>query len=543
LERDWDRISGTAYAEEDSFRRTLAQGTTILDTATAKAKSQGSTKLPGQDAFTLHDTYGFPIDLTLEIAADQGLEVDQAAFKELMAAQRRRARADALAKKTGHADTAVYQSLLAGLQAPPQFTGYAEYEDRGRIVGLLAAGVAQPVVTGPAEVEVVLDRSPVYAEAGGQLADQGAIEFDSGAVMEVDDVQRPVRGLAVHRGRLIEGSIALGESGQARIDTARRKAISRAHTATHMVHKVLREELGSTATQAGSENAPSRLRFDFRYGGGVPAAAMETIEGRVNQMLAEDLEVTEDWMSLDDARAAGAMALFGEKYGDWVRVVSIGGDWSRELCGGTHVPTSGRLGRVAVLGVGSIGSGVRRVDALVGDGAYGYQAREHVLVGQLTELLKVRSEELPDRVASLVARLRDAERELGALRQARLLARAGEIAKSASGGAAAVAVFDAGADAQVEDLRALAQDVRSRLGEQRPAVVAVGGATGGRAVIVLAVNQAGRAAGLRAGALAKVASTVLGGGGGGRDDMAQGGGADPGRLPEAFAAVRQEVGA
>ncbi|MDR1427091.1 MAG: alanine--tRNA ligase [Bifidobacteriaceae bacterium] len=541
LEREWARISGTAYSEEDSFLRTLAAGTAILDVATGKAVASGSGTLPGEAAFALHDTYGFPIDLTLEIAADQGLRVDEAAFRDLMAAQRARARADALAKKTGHADTAVYQSILTDLGRETDFLGYVEMEARGRVVAMVVDGLPAPAATGPAEIELLMDRTPFYAEAGGQLADQGTVEFDSGAVVEVDDVQRPIRGLSVHRGRLVEGTVAVGESEYMRIDVARRKSISRAHTATHMVHKALREELGSTATQAGSENAPARLRFDFRYGSSVPASALATIEGRVNEMLAEDLEVTEQLMPLADARALGAMALFGEKYGEVVRVVSIGGDWSRELCAGTHMRTSGQLGRVAVLGEGSIGSGVRRVDALVADRAFGYQAKEHVLVSQLSELLKVRSDDLPERVNSLVRRLREAERELGAMRQARLAARAESIAQGASDGAVAVATFDAGEDTGVELLRALAQDVRSRLGEERPAVVAVGGRTGERAVIVVATNAAARAAGIRAGALVKVASGVLGGGGGGKDDMAQGGGTVGAQMPAALAALRREI--
>ncbi|MDR0431827.1 MAG: alanine--tRNA ligase [Bifidobacteriaceae bacterium] len=541
LERDWARIGGTAYSEEDSFLRTLAQGTTILAGATAKVKAAGKDQLPGADAFTLHDTYGFPIDLTLEIAAEQGLSVDEPAFRELMAAQRDRARADAAKRKTGHADTVVYQSLLSDIGRETEFLGYVEMEARVQVAGLLLDGQPAPVATGPTQVELILDRTPFYAEAGGQLADVGTIEFDSGAVVEVDDVQRPIRGLSVHRGRLIEGTVALGDSGHGRIDVARRVAISRAHTATHMVHKALREELGSTATQAGSENAPSRLRFDFRYGSGVPASALATIEERVNDKLAEDLEVTEQLMPIADARELGAMALFGEKYGEIVRVVSIGGDWSRELCGGTHMRTSGQLGRVALLGEGSIGSGVRRVDALVADRAYGYQAREHVLVSQLSELLKVRADDLPERVNALVGRLRDAERELDQMRQASLLAKAGQIAQAASGEPVAVTVFDAGADASVDDLRVLAADVRNRLGEQRPAVVALAGGAGERAIVVVATTSAAREAGVKAGALVKTVSSVLGGGGGGRDDMAQGGGPNREHLDEAFAALRQQV--
>ncbi|MDR2380495.1 MAG: alanine--tRNA ligase, partial [Bifidobacteriaceae bacterium] len=298
LEADWARISGTAYGEEESFLRTLAAGSQILDVAVARAKQAGAKALTGPDAFRLHDTYGFPIDLTLEIAGEAGLAVDQDAFRALMREQKERARADAAAKKTGHADTSAYQEIAGQLAGPTDFTGYTEFASRGRVLALLQDGVALPVALAPAQLEVILDRTPFYAEAGGQLADQGTIEFDSGAVFEVDDVQRPIAGLTVHRGRLTEGRLALSDPGFGRIDVARRRAISRAHTATHMVHKSLREQLGSTATQAGSENAPSRLRFDFRYGSGVPPAALGEIEERVNTVLAEDLEVTEELMEL-----------------------------------------------------------------------------------------------------------------------------------------------------------------------------------------------------------------------------------------------------
>lgn len=548
LETDFDRISRIAYAEEESFRRTLVSGTTILDTAVRTAKSQAGSSAPvlsGDQAFALHDTYGFPIDLTLEMAAEQGVSVDEAAFRSLMQEQRQRARADAMAKKTGHGGAAAYTALQESLPEPVKFLGYTDSTARVRVAGLLTDGVPTPAATAPAELEVVLDRTPFYAEAGGQLADQGTIVLDGGATIEVDDVQAPIKGMSVHRGRLVDGTVTLGDPGTATIDTARRKAISRAHTATHMVHKAIRESLGDTATQAGSENAPSRVRFDFRSGSAVPDGVLQEVEERVNTQLAEDLEVSDQVMALDDARALGAMALFGEKYGDRVRVVSIGGDWSRELCAGTHVARSGQLGLVTLLGESSIGSGVRRVDALVGDGAYGFHAKEHALVGQLTGLLNVRTDELPDRVSSLVTRLRDAEKELAALRQAQLLAAAGTLAQAATTTPDGVRVVthDAGEVASADDLRALALDVRSRLGESAASVVGVGGVSKGRPLVVVVTNAAARERGIRAGALVRTASGVLGGGGGGKDDMAQGGGTDPALLGQALGGIAAEVGA
>jgi len=554
LATDFDRISQVAYAEEETFRRTLAAGTTILDTAVQAARQQaggGAVDTPvlsGEQAFTLHDTYGFPIDLTLEMAAEQGVSVDEAAFRSLMQAQRERARADALAKRAGHADTAAYQELHASLSSeaarPVRFVGYTDTTARGRVVGLLVDGVPAPAATAPANVEVVLDVTPFYAEAGGQLADMGVIALDGGARIEVDDVQAPIKGLSVHHGRLVDGTVRFGESGTASIDVARRRAIARAHTATHMVHKALRETLGDTATQAGSENAPSRLRFDFRSPSAVPGQVLAEIEERVNSRLQDDLEVTDAVMPIDEARALGAMALFGEKYGNEVRVVSIGDDWSRELCAGTHVTRSGELGLVTLLSESSIGSGVRRVDALVGDGAYGYQAKERALVSQLSGLLGARPDELTERVSGLLSRLRESEKELAALHQQRLLASAGRLAEGARiVGTTRVVTHDAGEVASADDLRTLVLDVRARLGESAPAVVAAGGVSKGRPVVVVATNAAARQHGVRAGALVRTASTVLGGGGGGKDDLAQGGGSDPARLGEALEAVASAVGA
>ncbi|MDR0366084.1 MAG: alanine--tRNA ligase [Bifidobacteriaceae bacterium] len=552
LQADWERISTTAFAEEEAFLRTLASGSTILDVAISSAKAAGQERISGQEAFQLHDTYGFPIDLTLEIASEQGLDVDQEAFTKLMHDQRDRARKDAAAKKVGHADTLAYQDLAAEIAAAgdagangqvTEFTGYTEFEGRGRVLALIQNGQGTPAIDGPAELELVLDRTPFYAESGGQLADQGTIEFDSGAYFEVDDVQRPIAGLTVHRGRLMEGRLVLGDPGYARIDTERRRAISRAHTATHMVHKALREQLGKTATQAGSENAPSRLRFDFRYGSGVSADAMGEIEERVNTRLADDLEVTEQLMPIDEARELGAMALFGEKYGQIVRVVSIGGDWSKELCGGTHMRRSGELGRVSLLGEASIGSGVRRVEALVADGAYAHQAKEHLLVSQLTDALKVRPDELVDRVTSLVTKLKAADKAMAAMRLERLRGQIPDIAAGARRVGQAMLVTATLPDAAVDDLRDMANSVRDRLGEAEPAVVALGSPDpdSGRGVLVVAVNNAGQTAGLKAGELVGIASRVLGGGGGGKPGLAQGGGPDGAKLDEAWTAIGQAL--
>ncbi len=544
------RILGVIDAEEVTFLSTLRTGSAIFDAAVGETRRRGAATLSGEQAFQLHDTYGFPIDLTLEMASEQGLAVDEAGFRRLMAEQRQRAKRDSLEKKTGNADISVLASLLAK-SGPVVFTGYDQTASEATITGLLVNGVSVPAAGAGTEVEVVLDRTPCYAEGGGQLADTGIIRVSDapgapGGVIEVRDVQQPVPGLIVHRGTVSSGEVVVGAAAEAEIDAERRRAISRSHTATHMVHRAFRGALGESAAQAGSENSPGRLRFDFTAAGAVPPAVLRDAEDEVNQVLIDDLAVRAFVTPIDEARAMGAIALFGEKYGDEVRVVEVG-DYSRELCGGTHVAHSGQLGLVKILGESSIGSGVRRVEALVGTDAFRYLARESVLVSQLTEQLKARREELPERVAGLVGRLRDAERELERLRSAQVLGAAAGLAERAEeAGPVALVAHQVPDGTTADGIRKLALDVRGRLGDRRPAVVVIAGVPGDRPSVVVAVNEAARGRGLAAGALVRAAAARLGGGGGGRDDIAQGGGAPQGdqaaqAISDAFEAVRAVV--
>jgi alanyl-tRNA synthetase len=540
LNADWERISTVAFAEEDSFRQTLRAGTQIFDQAVREAQTSQRTSLTGQQAFSLHDTYGFPIDLTLEMASEQGLRVDEEGFRRLMDEQRARAKADARAKRATHGEASVYREIADTLAAPVEFTGYDEVVSEGVVRGIVAGTATARSASAGEEVELVLDRTPFYAEGGGQLADQGVFELAGGARVEVLDVQAPITGLIVHRARVLDGEVALGEQAQGLVDVGRRRSISRAHTATHMVHKAFREALGETATQAGSENAPGRFRFDFSATGAVPASVLHDVEERVNDLVLADLPVHAEIMTQEQAVRSGAMALFGEKYGDRVRVVSVG-DWARELCGGTHSARSAHLGVVKLLGESSIGSGVRRVEALVGSDAYRFLAREHVLVAQLSEVLKARPEELPERVADLVERLRTAEKEIEQVRLGQLLASAGQLAASAQdvGGVDLVGHRADGAGAG--DVRKLVLDVRGRMPAQRPGVVAILGAQGGKASIVVATNEAARARGLSASTLLRAATVAVGGRGGGKDDVAQGGGTDVTGIDQALADVRAEI--
>ncbi len=542
LRRDAPRIHTVVDTEEAAFASTLRTGTAIFDVAVEEAKRKHATEMTGAQAFQLHDTYGFPIDLTLEMAAEQGLTVDEDGFRRLMAEQRMRAKKDAREKKTGNADISVFASLLeqAGRVT---FTGYDAADGEATIVGLLADGVPVRSATPGMEVAVVLDRTPFYAEGGGQLPDTGVIKTTGpggNAEVEVTDVQTPLPGLVVHRGTVRHGEVTTGSLAYAEIDVERRRATSRSHTATHLVHRALRGALGESAAQAGSENAPGRLRFDFTATGAVPPAVLREVEDEVNRILIDDLTVRAYHTSLDEARSMGALALFGEKYGAEVRIVEVG-EYSRELCGGTHVARSGQLGLVKLLGEASIGSGVRRIEALVGIDAFRFLARESVLVNQLSEQFKARPEELPERISNVVTRLRDAERDLARLRSAQLLEASGQIAASAEniGGIAFVAhrVPD-GTDA--DSMRRLALDVRSKIPAPQPAVVALLGTPADRPVVVIAVNEAGRGFGLAAGTLVSGAARALGGGGGGKPDIAQGGGA-PGAEVSAVNAAFESI--
>jgi alanyl-tRNA synthetase len=544
LATDFGRISQYAYAEEDAFAETLRAGTTILESAVSSVRSAGGSTLSGAQAFTLHDTYGFPIDLTLEMAAEQGLSVDEDGFRRLMAEQRQRAKADAQARKAGATDLSAYRQVLdtAGRSA---FTGYAEIEREATVTALLSGGEPVPAAGEGVEVEVVLDSTPFYAEGGGQQADNGRITLrgsDSDTVLEVYDVQTPVEGLVVHRARVVAGEITQGAEVHAVVDPERRRAVSRSHTATHLLHRALRSALGETAAQAGSLNAPGRLRFDFTTPAAVPASVLADIEDEVNAVLVEDLAVHAFVTSQAEAKRIGAIAMFGEKYGAEVRVVEVG-DYSRELCGGTHVPRSAHIGLVKLLSEASIGSGVRRVEALVGLDAFRFLAREHVLVSGLADALKVPADQVPERVQSLVDRLRAAERELDKLRAESVLAGAGALAKAAkdvAGTALVAAEVPGGLGGN--DLRALVLDVRGRLDPARPAVVTLVSRADGKVSFVVATNEAARGRGLSAGDLVRALAPPVGGRGGGKDDLAQGGGTNSDGVPEALLLVEHVVG-
>ncbi|WP_067502120.1 alanine--tRNA ligase [Actinoplanes sp. TFC3] len=508
LASEFDRISTIAYAEEETFLSTLRAGTTILDTAIAETKGAGRTVLPGDKAFQLHDTYGLPIDLTLEIAAEQGLQVDADGFRALMAEQRARAKADGKARKTGHADLSAYRAVLDA-HGPTDWVAYETLETDSRVVAIWAGGAAVGSARAGDIVSVALDRSPFYAESGGQDSDAGMLTA-ANLHAEIIDVQRPVKGLIAHTVRILDGTLATGDSVHAAVDPEWRTGARQAHSGTHVVLAALRQVLGPTALQSGSYNRPGYLRLDFAWRGGLSETTRSEVEEVANLAIRRDLPVGVRYLPLEQARHEGAIALFGETYDETVRVVEIGGDWSRELCGGTHVDRSAQIGSLAITSEASVGAGQRRVEAVTGIEAFRYLARERDLVGRLAAQLKARPEELPDRITALLARMKQVEREASDLRDRILDLDVDEYAANAVdlGGIAYVGVTTAG------DGRRLAEKIAGRLGN-RPGVIGV--VAGASAVVATTPSAVER--GLSAADLIKL---LLAGRGGGNAAFAQG---------------------
>ncbi|MFC4244577.1 alanine--tRNA ligase [Gryllotalpicola reticulitermitis] len=534
VETDFARISHAAYAEEETFLRTLAGGTTILDTAVAETKASGRAQLAGDTAFLLHDTWGFPIDLTLEIADEAGLSVDRTAFDTLMKEQRDRAKADAKAKKGAIADLTVYSRFRT--LGETVFTGYTDLTTDSEILGIIVDGVSVDRATEGQIAEVILKETALYAESGGQDADQGVI-VGPGYELEVLDVQKPVAGLTSHTVRVSVGEAGVGSRATSIVDPDYRRGANQAHSGTHVVHAALRQLLGPNAHQSGSYNKAGYLRLDFSWNKPLSHETRTELEEISNNAIRENLEVTTRVMSLADAKELGAMALFGEKYGDTVRMVEIGGPWSRELCGGTHVAGSSEIGMINLIGESSVGSTNRRVESLVGIEAFRDLSAERAIVTELTSNLKTPREKLPERISELVANLKAAEKKIAQYEAKQLLEKVPSLVQAAArAGAVTLVAQNAGELRSGDELRQLAMGVRERLGSDA-AVVALTATVSDRPLIIVATNQAARDAGVRAGALVSVAAGVLGGRGGGKDDLAQGGGSDTAAVPAALAAV------
>ncbi|KQY09584.1 alanine--tRNA ligase [Mycobacterium sp. Root135] len=547
LVTDFDRINRIAIAEETAFNRTLASGSRLFDDAATSTKASGVSVLSGADAFALHDTYGFPIELTLEMAAETGLTVDEEGFRGLMAEQRQRAKADAAARKHAHADLSAYRELVDA--GATEFTGFDELTSEARILGIFVDGKRVPVVAhdgnSAERVELVLDRTPLYAESGGQIADIGSISgvgASGTSKAAVTDVQKIAKTLFVHRVNVESGEFVEGDTIVASVDPTWRHGATQGHTGTHMVHAALRQVLGPNAVQAGSLNRPGYLRFDFNWQGALSDDQREQIEVVTNEAVQADYAVNTMYTKLEKAKAMGAMALFGEAYPEDVRLVEIGGPFSLELCGGTHVHNSAQIGPVTILGESSVGSGIRRVEAYVGLDSFKYLAKERALLAGLASSLKVPSEEVPARVATLVERLKVAEKELDRSRLANARAAAADAAAGAElvGKVRVVAQRMAGG-VSAADLRSLVGDVKGKLGAEPGVVALVAEGEGDTVPFIVAVNPAAQDLGLSANDLVKVLGGPLNGRGGGKADLAQGSGSGASNVDAALSALLAEI--
>ncbi|AYJ49629.1 alanine--tRNA ligase [Rhodococcus sp. P1Y] len=534
----FDRILNVSVGEETAFLKTLTSGSKLFDTAAETVKSAGKKTIGGPEAFALHDTYGFPIDLTLEMASEAGLAVDEEGFRSLMAEQRQRAKDDARARKHAHTDLSVYKDFVD--RGATEFTGFDELSSEATVLALISGGVRVPTATAGESVEVILDRSPLYAESGGQIADIGTISA-SGLQVKVNDVQKIAKKVWTHKVTVETGQITEGDVVRVDVDPSWRKGATQGHSGTHMVHAALRQVLGPDATQAGSLNKPGYLRFDFSWQGGLSESQREDIEAVANDAIGADFAVNTSVTDLDSAKAMGAMALFGENYGDEVRVVEIGGPFSMELCGGTHVQHSSQIGPVTLLGESSVGSGVRRVEAFVGLDSYRYLAKERALLAGVASSLKVPTDEVPARIETLVEKLRVAEKELEKVKAASVLASAGSLAAAAERiGSVRAVIAQAPDGVGGNDLRTLASDVRGRLGSE-PAVVVLFGSVDGKVPFVVSANKAAQDAGVRAGELVSSFGPAIGGRGGGKGDSAQGSGSNPEGIAQGIVAVRDRI--
>jgi alanyl-tRNA synthetase len=529
LEENFARVLRSALAEETGFRRTLDSGTVVLEQAIAEA----SGTLTGEVAFLLHDTYGFPIDLTVEIAEENGLSVDRDGFTELMLEQKTRAKEDAKSKKVGGAGLQVYSEFRS--KGETQFLGYESLEAEGKVLGLIRGGEVEESLAEGEIGELFIDRTSLYAESGGQAADSGLIRGD-GFELEVIDVQKPVKGLFSHKVRVLSGEVKVGSSAQTLVDPQWRLGAAQAHSATHVVHAALRQVLGPEALQSGSFNKPGYMRLDFAWGESLSDATKSEIEEVSNLAIRADLAVSASFMTLPEAKEWGAIALFGETYDEKVRVVQVGGPWSRELCGGTHVSRSSQIGLVSVIGESSVGSGARRIEAMVGMDALSALIAERDLIKRLSAELKAPAAELEQRVLASIEELRQAQKKIAELEAAQALGRLLVLLPSKAQDIAGKRVLAIEMDGiGGEQLRQVAIKAREELGSN--SVVVLGSVSDGRVTLMVACGQAAIEGGIKAGDLARVASAVLGGGGGGKPDLAQGGGTDVSKLDEAISAA------
>ena len=538
LETEFKRINTTVLAEEEAFLRTLTSGTQVLETAIATAKAAGQKSLSGETSFLLHDTYGFPIDLTVEIAEENDLTVDRDDFTALMSEQKNRAKADAKMKKAGNTDLSVYGDFR--MQGVTKFTGYEELVSNGKVLGIISDGQQVTKAAAGSVVEVILDETSFYAESGGQTADAGTI-YGDGFSLEVLDVQKPVKGLVSHKALVKTGEVGVGLVATTAVDADWRLGAAQAHSATHVVHAALRQALGPTALQSGSYNKPGYMRLDFSWTQALSAETKSEIEEIANLAIRSDLAVSAQFMSLPEAREWGAVALFGETYDESVRVVQIGGPWSRELCGGTHVSRSAQIGLVSITNESSVGSGSRRLEALVGIEALRSLTQERVLLHKIAEQLKSSPVSASEKLEALLIEVKDMQRQLAVVQSQKLAGLVPELLKSVtSSGEYKVLAKEIENVSSSDALRDLTLKLRDELSGEA-AVIALASSIEGKPVVIVAANQSAQDKGAKAGDLVRLASQILGGGGGGKPDMAQGGGSDASKIEEALLAITESL--
>ncbi len=529
-------ITAIVRSEEERFSHTLRGGLAYLEEAVADLAQKGKTEIPGEVVFHLHDTLGFPLELTRELAREKGLSLDEGGFEELMEEQRRRARAARVEEGYSASVPEVYSEVLDNY-GESLFTGYEKVEEEARVVALVSGGRVVPEAFEGDEVEVILDRTPFYGEMGGQVGDTGAIVAAEGEV-EVTDAVRPAPGLISHRCRVKRGKLRAGDEVTARIDAERRDAIRRNHTATHLLHWSLRQVLGEHAKQAGSLVDPKRLRFDFTHFGPLSREELARVEELANRRILEDLPVRAYVTTYEYATSINAIALFGEKYQDHVRVVEVD-EISRELCGGTHVGRTGEIGLLIITSEGGIGANMRRIEAVTGMEAYRLFRERRELLEETASALKTDTARIPERVARLQQRIKELEGELRKRERGELSALAGtETAWREEELPQGLVMAAAIPDLSPRELRELAEHTLSARGAKAVGIASV---QGGKANMVIALGKDALEAGLDAVELVRKCGRLLGGGGGGRSDMAVGGGGRPEGVEEALELFLEEM--
>jgi alanyl-tRNA synthetase len=528
-----DHINEIVEREEAGFLRTLESGEQMLDVAIAELAD--GAKIPGSAAFKLHDTFGFPIELTEEIAAERGLAVDRDGFDVEMAEQKDRARAAFRGAADGDA-TEMYRRSLGGI-APTEFTGYSDLDGAGIVLSLLREGEIVERAEEGQEVEVFLSRSPFYAESGGQVGDTGTITTDTGTI-KIKDTQLALPGVHGHRGKVVKGYLQAGQDAETSIDGTRRERIRKNHSGTHILHWALRDVLGRHVQQEGSLVAPDRLRFDFSHFEGVDSETLHQVEREVNERVIANMTVTTVETSKEDAEKMGAIAFFGDKYGENVRVVKMG-DFSTEFCGGTHVPSTGQIGPLVLVSEGSVGSNIRRVEALTGSAAYEHLSELRSNLENIGSILRAQPGKEVDTAMSMADRLKAAEQRIGEFEdKERSQVADGVVTDAEKIGSASLSsarIDGLGGDG----LRALAFQVRDRLGS---GIGAFGSVTDGKAAVIVFVSDDLVSKGVSAGEIAAAGARALGGGGSRDPKLAQAGGPNADGIDEAVSLMKIAAG-